>query len=250
VSEFPPPGQQPPGGQPPPYSYPPPPGGYPAPQQPPPQPAYGYGGGYQPPPAWKPPPRIDPAELRPSRLWYWLSPIPAVIGVVVAVVFIVMLVNRIDLDTDRFQAGSPITVKVDEGKERGIYVQTNVITPVSPGATFGEPACTVREQSSELRVPLDNPSGEFTFTTGNDEFRELYYFEAPRTGNYTVSCEGEGQPLAVAPHFGFKGLVIPILGAIGSFLLGLALTATIAIVTGVKRGRHKKQLQQGRAGRL
>ena len=61
--------------------------------------------------------------------------------------------------------------------------------------------------------------------------------------SFLVDAEG----IAVAPHFGFKGLVIPILGAVGSFLLGLALTATIAIVTGVRRGRHKKRLQAERA---
>lgn len=203
---------------------------------------------YQPPPQWQPPPPVDPAQLRPSRLWYWLSPIPGIVGIVVAVLFIVMLVNRIGADLDRFTTSSPRVVHLEKGDERGIYVQ--VAGGRVAGTSSAIAGCTVRQQSSERIVPLREPSGTFTLTVNGKSYRELYHFRPSSTGNYSVSCEGpEGAPLAVGPHFGFKGLVVPIVGAILSFLVGIALSIVIAVVTAVRRSNHKRRLQYEMAQR-
>jgi hypothetical protein len=237
----PPEGPQPPYGQPPPpppqYGHQPPPyppqyGGYP------PQPGYGW----QPPP-YQPPPRIDPSRLRPSRLWYWLSPIPAVVGIVVAVLFVVALVDRLDPHLNHFSTGSGTQIHLTKDHERAIYVQT-AGSFSSSSIPASELSCTVRRSDNEADVPV-HTAGSFTLTVNSDEYISRFRFNPPVSGDYDVKCDGpSGVPLAVGPHFSVSGTGLPILGAIVSFLIGAALTAAIAIVTGVKRSSHRKRLQQ------
>src|SRR5690348_16889893 len=89
--------------------------------QPPQYPQYPY---YQP-PQWQPPPYVDPGQLKPGRVWYWLSPVPAVIAIAACVFFVVMLVDRLDFHLQHFAAGSSKVVHAEKGKQRGIYAQTS-----------------------------------------------------------------------------------------------------------------------------
>ncbi len=231
-------GYQPPHGQQPPYGPQPPYG-----QQPP--PGYQWPYPYQPPPQqWQPPPRIDPKELRPSRLWYWLSPIPALVGVALAVVFVLQLVDRIDTDLDHLRAPGTVQLQLDAGDERAIYVQTLGAVGARPNVSAADLSCTVREAATERTLPLDESSG-FTLTINNDEYVKRLSFDAPRAGRYSVTCtEPRGTPLAVGQDLGFGELAVPIVGIVLSFLIGVALTAAIAIMTAVKRSNHKQRLQR------
>jgi hypothetical protein len=225
-------------------SYPPPPPQGPPPGQYPPQPPYGYGyGGYPPQqPYWTPPPRIDPKQLKPSRLWYWLSPIPVLIGTVIAVVLLVGVIKQFDTNLDHFAAPGAATERLDKGDERGIYLQTAGTAGArsNSGAVL---SCSVRD-SRERTVPLRDASA-LNLTINNDEYVEQWRFKAPADGTYIISCrEPSGAPVAVGPHIAVRRFLGPILGMIVVFLVGLALTAIIAIVTGVKRSNHKQRLQR------
>ena len=234
------PPQQPPPQQPygqPPYQYPPqPPYG----QQP-----YGYGygyGGYPPPPQWTPPPRIDPQLIKPSRLWYWLSAIPAVVGTVIAVVLLVEIIGQFDFDLDRMRTPQPVTVSMDKDDEKGIYLQTSG-DPAARSASAATLSCRVRD-ARERPVPLKDASG-FTLTVNEDEFVEQWRFVAPADGRYTVTCGApEGVPAAVGPHVAVRRFWAPLVGMIVAFLAGIAIAVTMAVVTGVKRSNHKSRLQR------
>ena len=203
------------------------------------QPQYPY---YQP-PQWQPPPHVDPSQLRPGRVWYWLSPIPLAIGIAVCVFFVVMLVDRLDFHLQHFAAGSAKVVHVEKGKQRGIYSQTGGSRVTVSGIGVVS-ACTVRAVGSEAAVPVHAVTTSFTLTLNNDIYDERFWFEPTSTGNYTVSCQGaEGTPLAIGPHLGFRGLALPIVGIVVAFLLGMALTIAIPVITAVRRGNHKKRIQ-------
>lgn len=235
----PPPGQQPPHGQPP-YGQPPP-HGYPPPygyQQP-----YGYGyGGYPPPQGyWTPPPRIDPKQLRPSRTWYWLSAIPAIVGTIVAIVFVVQFIDQLDPDIDNFRSNRATEVEFKSG-DRAIYVQTRldgspIIVP------RGELRCSVTSVETGEKLLLDRRGGS-SLDVNTDSYAREYSFEAPRDGSYRVICEGrEGVRMAIGPDLTF-GIFAPLLLAIGAFLLGALIAGVILIVTAVRRSNHKQRLQR------
>jgi hypothetical protein len=221
-------------------SYPPPP---PPPGQYPPQPPpYGYGGYPPQQPYWTPPPRIDPKLLKPSRLWYWLSPIPAVIGTAIAIVLLVGVINQFDTNLDHFVAPGTVAMTLDKGDEKGIYLQT-AGTAGSRSASGATLSCNVRAVSGGS-VRLRDASG-FTLTLNDDEYVEQWRFVAPADGNYVVACrEPPGAPAAVGPHLAVRRVLGPIVGMIVAFLIGVAATAIIAIVTGVKRSNHKQRLQR------
>ena len=226
------------------YPPPPPPLG-PPPPQPPYGPGYGYGygyGGYPPQQPWTPPPRIDPSRLRPSRLWYWLSAIPVLVGTVIAVVLLVNLIQQFDTDLDNFRTPGSVTVTMDEGDEKGIYLQT-AGTPGARRPSAVTLSCSVRG-ARERSVPLKDASA-FTLTINSDEYVEQYRFVAPADGAYVVGCsEPSGAPAAVGPHIAVRRILGPVIGMIVAFLAGVAVSAIIAIVTAVKRSNHKQQLQR------
>lgn len=220
-------------------SYQPPPHG---PEQPPYQQGYGYG--YyppQPPPYWAPPPQIDPKQLKPSRGWYWISAIPAAIGVIVAIVFVVAFVERLDPDIDNFQSNRPAVVEVNEG-DRAIYIQTR-----SNGEPIRVPPedlrCSVNSLEGGERVPLDRAGGS-TLDVDTDSYAREYSFDAPRDGRYRVRCDGpQNVRLAIGPDLTF-GLFAPLIFAIVSFLVGALAGGGIALVTALRRSSHKQRLQR------
>jgi hypothetical protein len=228
--------------------------GYPPPEQPQgqqpqsQQPPYPYG--YQPPPypywqqpQWRPPPYIDPKVLKPSRLWYWVAPIPALIGLVLCAVFVVQFVDRFDTNLTHLRTPGTVQLTLDAGDERGIYVQTAGALGAQ-SVSAGDLRCSVREAASERSVELHDASG-FTLTLNNDEYVERLRFKAPRAGRYAVTCsEPPGVPLAVGKHLALREFALPAIGAIASFLIGAALTTAIAVVVAVKRSRHKQRLQR------
>jgi hypothetical protein len=222
-------------------SYQPPP---PPPYGPPPgyQPGYGYGG-YPPQGYWQPPPPpIDPSRLRPPRLWYFLSAIPVVVGVVLAVVFVWGFIDHLDPDIDNFRSNRAATVSVNSG-DRAIYIQIR-----ENGIPLRVPAdelrCSVTFVGSDAQPVSLKRSGGSTLDVNNDSYNEEFSFDAPHDGPYRVLCEGpEGVRLAIGPDLSF-GLFVPLIIAIGSLILGGILTVVGMVVTAVRRSNHKQRLQR------
>jgi hypothetical protein len=224
-----------------------PPHGPEQPYQPPPgyQQPYGYGYGPYPPPQpqgyWQPPPRIDPKDLKPSRHWYWLSAIPAVIGVILAIVFLVRFVEEIDPDIDNFQTNQGAVLEFNEGA-RAIYIQTR-----ENGRTIFAPPnrinCSVTSVATGERVTLDR-AGSSTLDVNTDSYEREFSFDAPSDGSYRVLCEGpRNTQMAIGPDLSF-GLFAPLIWAILAFVLGPLIGGAIAIVTLIRRSNHKSRLQR------
>jgi hypothetical protein len=234
----PPPEQPPPGGTPP-YGQQPP---YPYGQQPP----YPYGH-QQPYPywqqqQWRPPPPIDPRQLRPSRLWYLLSVVPAIVGFAVATLFVIAFVDRLDPDLDHFTTDRPAEVQLKQG-ERAVYVQI-AGTRGARDVPASDLDCRVTFIGDPSRpLPVDT-AGSFSLDVNSDRYESRLSFDAPADGRYRVACDGPRDlPLAIGPHFS-AGLFVPLVVAVIAFLVGAGLAAAIAIVTGVKRSNHKQRLQR------
>ena len=222
--------------------------------QPPPPPPYGqppYGQPpypyWQPQPQWQPPRPIDPKELRPSRLWYWLSPIPALIGAIVGVVFVVAFIEQLDPDIDNFRTNQRAEVNLKAG-DRAIYVQTRdngrpLLLPP------GDLRCQVSYVGSDSRPVTLEGAGSSTLDVNNDSYVSEFKFDAPFDGPYAVRCDGpSGLRLAIGPHLSF-GLFAPLILAIASFGIGLIASIVIAVVTAVRRSNHKQRLQREASGR-
>lgn len=210
--------------------------------QPPEQPhPYPYPYPYWQQPQWRPPPPIDPKQLSPSRLWYWLSPIPALIGVAIAALFVVQLVDGLDFGMDNFSTSHSVEFRTD-AKERAIYVQTRG-APRARNVPASDLHCSVTALDRDPhRVPVER-WGSFTLDSNGDSYESVYKFDTSAGHRFRVSCEGPHDvPLAVGPAFSFK-TVKPVIGAIIALLAGVGLTAAIAIVVGVKRSNHKQRLQ-------
>jgi hypothetical protein len=215
-------------------SYQPPPPGSPQ------YPQYPY---YQPPP-YQPPPPVDPAVLRPGRIWYWLSPVPAVVAIAAIVFFVVMLVDRLDFHIHDFAAGSTTQVHADAHKQRGIYAQT-AGARVSVSGVGVVSACTVRPVGGGAPLTVHAVTTTFTLDLDNDTYDERFWFEPDKSGSYLVSCQGpEGSPLAIGPHLGFRALALPIVGIVVAGLLGLVGTILIPVITATRRSGHKRRIQQ------
>jgi len=205
---------------------------------------------YPPPPpgsAYPPPspkPRIDPKLVRPGRGWYALTPIPALVGLILTVVFVVQIVGLFVPNLDRLQAPGSLNVALDAGEGRGIYVQTFGAIGAFPRVTDSDLGCAVREDRNGSQVPLEPVQGANFLTIGTATYVERQRFEAPRDGRYAVECSRRlSAPLALGPTLSAGGLVIPILGVSLSLLVGLALSAVIAITITVLRARHRKRLR-------
>jgi hypothetical protein len=194
-----------------------------------------------------------PEPLRPTRWWYAAAALIAVIGITVGVLLFVDTFGTIAEDFDEFAAPGTTTVNLSAGDKRGIYVQTagSSLGPVDRDDV--DAACQVAGPGG-APVDVEDPSGDFTITQSNDEYEELFFFEAPDDGRYAVTCRasrttGVGPvPLAVGPHLGVIGLVWRILGGIAAILGGIFIGIGIVVLVAVLRHRNKKRSQQPGAG--
>ena len=203
--------------------------------QPPYPPPYGY-------PQWQPPPPIDPKLLKPSRLWYWLAPIPAVIGAIVGAFFLAAFIDRLDPDLDNFRTNQAAAVELQSG-DRAIYVQTRdndrpLFVPP------GELRCRVEFVGSDS-LPLEvERTGSSTLDVNSDSYASEFKFSAPHDGPYSVRCDGPADVrLAIGPHLSF-GLFAPLVAAVAAFGIGVIASIVIAVVTAIRRSNHKGRLQR------
>jgi hypothetical protein len=216
---------------------------YPPPPPPPGPPAYGYGyGGYPPQQYWAPPPPIDPKQLKPSRLWYWLSAIPIAAGLVIAAVCVGLFIKNLDPDIDNFRSNRTAQLQFDGG-DRSLYVQTRqngVPIRVPPD----DLRCSVTSTGTDAQPVKLTKAGGATLDVNNDSYAEEYSFDAPHDGVYRVLCEGpEGVKLAIGPDLSFD-LFVPLILAFVAVVLGGILTTVGLVVTAVRRSNHKQRLQR------
>jgi hypothetical protein len=191
-----------------------------------------------PPPSGQPPP-IDSSLLRPRARWYWLSALPFLVGLAAMTVFIVLAVKAFPGDPEDFNAPGGLSVILDKGEKKTIYRTDDY------GDAPGEPRCRVIG-ASERRLELED-AGSLTITVDGDRYAAEYDFEAPTDGTYRIEClpqrGRDRQFLAVGDDVAFASFGLAIAGAIASPILGLLLSAVMAIVVAIRRSSHKSRLQ-------
>lgn len=204
---------------------------------------------FQPPP---PPPKIDPRQLRPSRAWYWVGGAIGVLSVIAAGGLFFSILRPLFDDVEKLSTGRPASVRLDEGDERSIYVQTD--GEPAPGARLGstgtDVACTVTGPDGR-RVEVSRSNG-FTLTKNDDAYHAELDFTPTASGEQNVSCvgnvPGERIALAVGPHFGAVGFAVRLFGFFAALFGGPLIGGLIVLVVALMRVRSKKRLQAAAAG--
>lgn len=211
----------------------------------------------QPGPYWVPPPpppprpAIDPAVLRPRRLWYVVAGLVFVLGVAGAVLLFVVTLDTATRPLERFTAPGSVRVEVAAGKGRSIYVESpeGADSLDQSGIDRSDLDCTVTGESSGERPELDSPLGTFTITRGGTEYEAVLQFEVERGGSYEIGCRvlgapGRAVPLAVGPRVAVFGFIGRIFGIFASLFGGALIATLIAVLTAVLRHRHRRRLER------
>jgi hypothetical protein len=165
-------------------------------------------------------------------------------GVGTAVALFVSTVLLATGSFEEFVAPGSTTVRLDNSEERGIYVQTQGselgTVPAPSGSELG---CSVRAAGG--RRVVTTKLGGVTLSSGGDEYEGRLWFEAPAGGRYRVDCRPTARvPIAVGPKITALELVLRIGGIFVAAFLGLGGAAAIIAVVYLRRGSHKRRLQQ------
>jgi hypothetical protein len=153
---------------------------------------------------------------------------------------------------------------LDDGMTRIVVPGTSVLTLSQPGAytIYHEPESVIdgkiyaSENVNGLRVAVAEDGGEqvtvtspgmhSTYSIGGHHGVSVLAFEITKPGRYRLTAAypgGRSEPVAVlAVGQGFVGrLVMTILGAVGSGLIGFFAALTIALVTFFQRRKMRRR---------
>lgn len=195
------------------------------------------------------PPEIDPAELRPRRLWYWAGSVLLVLGVAGGITgFVLGIFSAVRAPdfTAEFTDGEAVTFEAErpngDGRTWLVYTDSGLTS------SDIEDHCRVEGPGGAVG---DSAPYSHEFSKNGTGWSLAASLEVTEPGEYTISCTA-GTDARYAVAYGDDGsdLVVGIVGALASFflapLLGLLIGGGILLATGVRRGRHKRRLQAER----
>ncbi|MEU4998154.1 hypothetical protein [Streptomyces sp. NPDC021622] len=191
---------------------------------------------YGPPPG--PPPRIDPRQLRPRRGWFVVAGVIAAVGVAIGIAsFVRTLTSAVDsVDDGRaFASGRSVTVRIAPDDDAAIYVRSPFVARAH---------CKVTGPPDSLpRVAA--PGGTFNVTKGDARWERAFVLKTDKDADYRVMCEDPRGVLTFAPGDSTDvssfvgGIAVTVLVPLG----GILAAAALAIIVGVRRGRHRRWLE-------
>ncbi|MFF1711117.1 serine/arginine repetitive matrix protein 2 [Streptomyces sp. NPDC058268] len=192
---------------------------------------------YGPPPG--PPPRIDSGQLRPRRRWFVVAGVMAAVCVGIGIVsFVLTLSSTVDsVDDDRtFPSGQSVTLRFGPDDHAAIYVR-------SPSVARAHCKVVSGPAGSAPRVTV--PDSTFTVTKGSAEWERAFVLKSDTDADYRVKCDDPGGVLTFAPgdDADLASFVGGIVVTVVVPLLGLLAGSGIAIIVGVRRGRHRRWLE-------
>ncbi len=192
-----------------------------------------------------PPPRIHPSELRPRRGWYVVAAVLAGLMIIAGglgfALGILHAVTSVKIGT-RFTAGQHVTVTLNSDRRHAIYARVpDGYTPAYPQAT-----CQAAGPGTGF-LPLRRPTGGSGHITINGvTWQEVYVFDAPTAGRYGVTCQSqEVADFSVGDAWQTSRVIGGVVGGLVALLLvpaGIVIGGFIAILVGVRRGRHRRRL--------
>jgi len=201
---------------------------------------------------------VDPALIRPRRHLYAAACLPAVVGVIAAILLAAGAIDSGGSDFDRlttapteFNAPGTTTVHLTDHHGATIYLHASSNGYETGSATPDDLSCTVRAPSG-ASVALHSSLGAFTLTRSGETYRALYSFPVTQTGDYTTTCSRSGTnqgpiPLGVGPRLSagdIVGLFAKIGGAIGSIVLGLGISSVLCVLVLLARRRSRTRLAE------
>lgn len=182
------------------------------------------------------PPRIDPGELRPKRLWYVVAGLVAAVLIGLGILsFVRTLTSAVDsVDTEgRFRGGESLTLHLEDGQERAVFVDL-------PDDAESRYDCRVTGPS---HPSLYQPRSSFEVSSGDRTWRRVLVLLPHGTGEHTVTCEAsQTAEFAVGDKPEPSGLINGFLLTVGLPVLGVITCTLIAVLTAVRRGRHRRRL--------
>ncbi|MGW6055191.1 serine/arginine repetitive matrix protein 2 [Streptomyces sp. NPDC055189] len=192
---------------------------------------------YGPPPG--PPPRIDAGELRPRRRWFVVAGLIAALCVGIGIAsFVMTLTSTVDSvdDSEAFTSGQSVTLRIGPDDAAAIYVRSPFISRAH---------CEVVSAPAGSVPRVTTPDSTFTVTKGSVEWQRVFVLKADTAADYRVQCDDPRGALTFAPgdDADFASFVGGIVVTVVVPLLGLLAGAGIAIIVGVRRGRHRRWLE-------
>ncbi|WP_067971665.1 hypothetical protein [Nocardiopsis trehalosi] len=195
-----------------------------------------------------PPPRVpavDPAELRPSRRWYWIGGALIVAGMLCGMAgFAASLARSVALPPFSAEAAGGAEAVVEVGADQRNEGDSSWLVYTDTPGVRAEEACTAA-----------GPDGPVAFhaahehNAGGWSLAGVPEFTGP--GSYTVTCAGVGA-FAVAYGDSTSGLVWSIVGVLAwAFVppaVGLAAGGAAILTAWARRAAHKRRLIGERAG--
>lgn len=192
---------------------------------------------YGPPPG--PPPRIDARQLRPRRLWFVVAGVIAAvcvgIGIASFVLTLTSAAGSVD-DGEAFASGQSVTLRIGPDDDAAIYVSSQMYAPAR---------CKVASGPSGSTPRVTSPDHTFTVTKGSVEWWRAFVLKADTDADYRVTCDDPRGALTFAPgdDTGLASFVGGIVVTVLVPVLGLLAGSGIAIIVGVRRGRHRRWLE-------
>ena len=172
------------------------------------------------------------------------------IGLAVAVwIAYTLLFGPLLSDLTPLDAPGQVSINLDSGAERTIYIQTKDSGGRIATAEDAAITCQVSEAGGGP-VELSN-AGDLTLTKGDDTYDALLDFTAPQGGSYDVRCQDEARPsqahqLAVGESVQiFAGILL----GLAAFLVGAGIATAIILITWSRRRSYKRRLQDEAAQR-
>ncbi|GAB3728012.1 hypothetical protein [Nocardiopsis nanhaiensis] len=193
------------------------------------------------------PPRIDAKELRPGRIWYAVGAGILTLGIIGGIVgFIASVASAVSLPEfeTRIADSSEETFVLEDGDvniglfaaEGGAEGDCRITDPDGQKWDFGDPGYGHHGNHDDVRWDL------------------VGVFNGAEAGEYLVECRytGNEAEFAVADVGGgeddiMSGAAVGLVLMLGLPSAGLAIGVPTMIVTGVRRGRHKRRLMAERA---
>jgi hypothetical protein len=190
-------------------------------------------------PATDPKPAADPKDVRPRRLWIWLSWGIALLCVLVgAGLFGAGVFNSVTsaAPVKTFTSGGSATVTLDPAERPAIYLDSD---------TRVHYTCRISGGPAQARLVNTRSAGPVT--DGTTQWQLILLVNAPRKGDYQVACEtveATGARFGVGRDLNaFAGTLAG--GALALFLvpgLGILIAIVVTVVVLVRRGGHRKRL--------
>ncbi|MFG2501518.1 hypothetical protein ACGFSB_25320 [Streptomyces sp. NPDC048441] len=192
---------------------------------------------YGPPPG--PPPRIDTRQLRPRRRWFVVAGVIAAVCVGIGIAsFVLTLTSAVDSvdDGKAFTSGQSVTLRIGPDDDAAIYVHGPFVTRAHCEIASGPPDSAPR---------VTTPDSSFTVTRGSVEWERVFVIKTDTAADYRVLCDDPRGALTFAPgdDADFASFVGGILVTVVVPLVGLLAATGVAIIVGVRRGRHRRWLE-------